>query len=178
MSRSIFLVFCSITAVLCGLSLLTLSNAAAQNDTQLIPDSNPDHSLEEQQNVDLTKKVIQSLATGDRDYLLSSVSNDVIWEVMGSPMIIQTSGRWVGVKGINDVLDLAGTLWRTDGFQADQIWADGPVVIVSGRETDTALATGKQVSQSWVLVLTWNDNLLTHAQLYGDGAAQYWSLIQ
>lgn len=177
MYRTSFLFCCIIVAAMCTVCLLTLMRATAQDDPILIPDINPDHSLEEQRNVELTKNLLQTFTTGNREYLLNSVSSDVVWDVMGSPMYIQTSGRWIGPAGINDFFDTASSLWSTQSFQADHIWADGPVVIVSGRETDTALATGKQIEQNWLIVLTYRENLLLQAQVYGDGAAQFWSLM-
>ncbi|MCC7477541.1 nuclear transport factor 2 family protein [bacterium] len=178
MKSSLLVMGCLVCASICALTLSNLYRASAQENPLEVVDINPDHSLEEQQNVEITKDLVQTFITGDRDFLLSHVASDVVWDVKGSPLIIQTAGRWIGVNGINKFLDTSSSLWTTQNFVADNIWADGDVVIVAGRQTDTAVSTGKQVVQNWIIVLTYNERLLTRAEFYGDGAAQYWSLVK
>ncbi len=155
---------------------LSVMTANAQYSNTSDADINPDHSLEEQQNVEAAKNLIQTFASGDRDYLLGAISRDVIWEVKGAPMQLPTHGIWKGSNGLIALLDTSDGLWRTESFQADGIWADGRVVVVRGRETDAAISTGKHFEQNWVLILTFYEGKVTHGEIYGDSGAQLWSL--
>lgn len=108
------------------------------------------------------QKMYDAYKSGDIPMIVSSVSKDVIWEVMGQPDV-----PFAGIyHGPNDVREFFGKLndhVESKEFVVEHILENENIVIATGHMHAKGRHTGKNFSTTWAMTWEFNDDgLIVH----------------
>jgi len=102
------------------------------------------------------QKMYEAYKRGDIPAILSNLSNDVIWEVMGQPDV-----PFAGIyHGPNDVKDFFGKLndvVEPNEFVTEHVLENEHIVVATGYMNATGRKTGKTFSTIWSMIWEFND---------------------
>jgi hypothetical protein len=105
----------------------------------------------------LVQKMYDAYKSGDIPLILSSLSKDVIWEVMGEPDV-----PFAGIyHGPNDVREFFGKLndeVESKEMVVEHILENEGIVIATGHMDAKGRKTGKSFSTTWAMTWEFNDN--------------------
>jgi ketosteroid isomerase-like protein len=94
---------------------------------------------------------------GDLDTILSSLSNDCIWEVMGQPEI-SFSGIFHGRDDVRSFFGKLNEALDMTDMTVEHILENGNMVIATGHFTAVARKTNKRFSTLWAMTYEFNDD--------------------
>ena len=132
-----------------------------------------------------TRSLIQryygALGAGDKEGLLDTLADDVVWEPPASAHIETTSGKEAVARALGSAV-IKSTFDITKPFdvQIRSMVADGNRAVVQQRIVATAKATGLPYDNQYCWVYTCADGKITHMEEYADtliaGRAMGWDL--
>jgi ketosteroid isomerase-like protein len=112
--------------------------------------------VSEQQNVQVVKDAYAAFGRGDVASILSSLTDDVSWELPG-PAEIPYAGLRRGRDGAAEFFQRLGEADDVQLFEPRRFLADGNLVVVLGRYEARVKATGKIAKSDWVHVFEFRD---------------------
>ena len=127
-----------------------------------------------EKNIQAAKDFFAALARGDREALLTLVSEDIEWIIPGKDWPLAGTHR--GHAGLTDLLETASSSMETS-TEPREFVAQGDRVVVAGFASGKVKATNKPFEDDWVFAITVRDGRLTSIREYVDtqalaGAAQ------
>ncbi len=99
--------------------------------------------MQEQQNIDLIKKLYQAFGQGDINTLIAHLADDFVWR-FDAPSVIPYAGDQKTHDEVRNAI--FGSLWQCERGQMlkpEEFIAQGDKVVVIGRYHATVAATGK-----------------------------------
>jgi ketosteroid isomerase-like protein len=102
------------------------------------------------------KKMYEAYQQGDIPFILSSLSRDVIWEVMGQPDV-PFAGIYHGRDDVRDFFGKLNDCLEPNEFVVEHILENEHVVIATGYMNATGRHTRKVFSTIWSMVWEFND---------------------
>lgn len=121
-----------------------------------------------QQNVQTVKDFFAAIGHGDRDSLLSLVSEDIEWIIPGEDWPLAGTHR--GHSGLVEFLETASKTMETS-TEPREFVAQGDRVLVVGVATGKVKATNKPFKDQWVFAITVQNGKLTNIREYVDTQA-------
>jgi ketosteroid isomerase-like protein len=131
------------------------------------------YSGEEQANLELARQGVEAFMAGDVESFLTLLSEDIVWEINGSPTLVPMHGRYEGLEAVSEWIVNAGSGAEIVDFEVERYFADGDTVIMLCNERDRLLATGQEFAQRCVVLLTFNDGKLAHFLMFDDSALEF-----
>jgi ketosteroid isomerase-like protein len=98
---------------------------------------------------ELARRIYQCFGKGDLAGVLDTLSEDVVWELVG-PHSIPYFGRYSGRDGVKDFFAALFENEEILEFLPEQFIGTGDTVAVIGRERCRAKRTGREFSVRWV----------------------------
>lgn len=123
--------------------------------------------MSDQQNLQIIKDAYAAFRSGDIPALLSSLSDDVTWELPG-PAEIPYAGMRHGRDGAAEFFRLLSESDEVQVFEPRRFLADSDVVVVLGRYEARVKSTGKTAATDWVHVFELRDGKVTSWREYYD----------
>ena len=121
------------------------------------------------ENVSLVKGIYAAFGTGDVPAVVAAMSPGIVWNEAENNLPLAEGNPYVGPQAV-----LEGVFMRLgeefDGFAVvpGRYIADGDCVVMSGRYTATARATGLPVNPQVVHVWTFEDGKVASFQQHAD----------
>ena len=109
---------------------------------------------------ELAQRIYQFFGKGDLAGVLDTLSEDVVWELVG-PHSIPYFGRYSGHDGVKDFFAALFENEEILEFLPEQFIGTGDTVAVIGRERCRAKRTGREFSVRWVQVFKSEGNQIT-----------------
>jgi ketosteroid isomerase-like protein len=122
-----------------------------------------------QQNVTALRKIYDAFVTGDIGYIIDQLADDVHWHSHVDP-VVRMSGDWSGKTKVPDCFRTIVESLQITSFAPTDFYADGDVVVSTGRFGATARATGKAFESAWVFIFTFSDGKVVSYEQFHGGA--------
>lgn len=106
---------------------------------------------------------------GDIRTVLDSLTDDVTWEFPGPPNI-PIAGRQFGRDQVEDFFRRMSEAIDMRQFQPRQFIAEGDTVVVVGSSTFVVRATGREISDDWVMVFDMRNGKVARFREFTDTA--------
>jgi len=103
------------------------------------------------------QKLYEAYQQGDIPTILSSLNNDVIWEVMGEPDV-PFAGIYHGPKDVGMFFQKLNDHVQPVDFAVEHILENEHIVIATGRMNATGRKTGRHFSTLWSMIWEFNDD--------------------
>ncbi len=126
--------------------------------------------MSEADNLQVVKNAYDAFGRGDIAAILSSLTDDVTWHLVG-PSEIPYAGLRQGRDGAAEFFRLLGESDDVALFEPRRFLADGNLVVVLGRYEARVKSTGKVAKTDWVHVFEFRDGKVSSWREYLDGAA-------
>lgn len=101
----------------------------------------------------LVQSVYAAFGRGDLAAVLAACADDVDWRCH-APAAAPFAGRFTGRDGVRTFFEKLLSSARITSFEPRAFLADGDAVVVLGRDTGVAIATGREFADDWVHVFT------------------------
>ena len=102
------------------------------------------------------QKMYEAFKMGDIPTVLSGLSRDVIWEVMGQPDV-PFAGIYHGPDDVKEFFDKHNDCTEVNEFVVEHILENEQVVVATGYMNVTGRQTGKVFSTTWSMTYEFND---------------------
>lgn len=117
----------------------------------------------------LIQRYYGALGAGDKDELLATLAEDVVWEPPKSAQIDTLTGREevaqaLGSKVVKETFDIS----KPFDVQIRSMIVDRDKAVVQQRIVATALATGNDYDNEYCWVYTCADGQIAHMEEYAD----------
>lgn len=126
--------------------------------------------MSEQNNIQVIQQAYQCFGQGDVPGILSTLAEDVVWQVAAVENVAYTGTRQ-GHAGAAEFFTLMHELEDVLKFEPREFIAQGDKVVVLGDYAARAKATGREFSFSWAQVFTLRAGKITNFAEYTDTAA-------
>ena len=124
-----------------------------------------------QDNRQVVQGVFDAFGRGDIPGVLALLSEDVLWEVIGSPDWAPYYGPRRGHEGAVEFFRQLGGNVEFESFEPQEFIEGRDAVVVLGRERGRVRATGKTFEQEWAMVFTVSGGKVTGFRCYENTAA-------
>src|SRR5687767_1503238 len=107
--------------------------------------------MNEKDNVEFLKQCYAAYGAGNLDYLVSCMTDDIVWELPDVPNLPFT-GKRQGAQNVADYFKLSNEYLAIREFVPHEFIAQGDKVVVLGHGEWTAKETGMDFDSDWVHV--------------------------
>lgn len=122
-------------------------------------------------NLQVVEAIYKGFETGDREAILNSMSEDIVWLHPGKPEQIPFAGRFEGKAGVQRFFDTAFAVIDVLEQKIHSFEASGNKVIVIGYEHMRVKNTGKEYQSNWIHMYTVADGKAVAFEEFIDTAA-------
>lgn len=116
------------------------------------------------------EKFFSCIGEGDIDGALKFVHPDAVFEAQG-PSDVPIYGRFDGVVGARQFLNIASDMFETEDFQFRQWATKGDFVFGYGFMHHHVRKTGRHFKSEWALVCQLDEQLIRSYKMFEDTAA-------
>ena len=102
---------------------------------------------------DVVKSVYAAFGRGDLPAVVAACAEDVDWRCH-APSSVPFAGTFAGREGVNAFFGKLLASMRFSAFEPKTFLTDADTVVVLGRDTGSAIATGRAFGEDWVHVFT------------------------
>lgn len=125
--------------------------------------------MNEQQNIDLTKKIFAAFGEGNIQVLLEAIAENVEWHLVGAEHIAH-AGIYHGRDRVMEMLKFVGKTLELQKFEPLDFIAQNNKVVVIGHGIGRVRPTNCKVSYDWLHVHTFQDGKIVKFQDFFDTA--------
>jgi ketosteroid isomerase-like protein len=130
---------------------------------------------------ELVKRYYAALGSGDKDGVLATLADDVVWDPPASAHVGRTEGAAAVAKALgSSVIKETFDISKPFDVEIRSMIVDGDKAVVQQRIIATAKATGAPYDNQYCWVYTCADGKITHLEEYADtlvaGRAMGWDL--
>lgn len=118
-------------------------------------------------NQQIIEQMYHCFAAGDMQGVISTFSNDAVWNEPGEPDIA-FAGTFTGIAGISKMLAIQAKTIHVKTFVPKTFCTNENTVVVLGHDTVDVLPTGKTYTTEWVQAFTLANGKITNVQVYMD----------
>ena len=128
--------------------------------------------MSEDGNVKVVQTLFEAFGRGDIPALLSSLSDDVSWQIFGTASGVPYYGEHKGQAGVTDFFGKLGGNVEFERFEPREFLSvEGERVLVLGGERGRVKPTGRSFDQEWAMVFTLKGGKVTSFRCYEDTEA-------
>jgi len=128
--------------------------------------------MQESQNTTLVQNIYAAFGRGDIQTLLDGLDEQIVWRpVIGASSSVPTAGNRRGKAAVGEFFRTLSETSTFEDFQTNEFVAQGDKVVVIGRYTGTAKATGRQYRSEWTMVFTLKNGKVVEFREFTDTAA-------
>ena len=122
-------------------------------------------------NVRLVRGLYDAFKRGEIATIISALTPEIDWHVLGNPNDYPTIGRWTGPDGVQEFFRLVAETEEMIEFLPQDFCAVEDKVFVLGRYAWKVRKTGTPLASQWCHVLTINDGKVSRFREFTDTAS-------
>src|ERR1043166_942766 len=127
--------------------------------------------MSERENTQVILDIYAAFGRGDIDYILSRLSDDIIWESR-MDAIVPWSGRFDGKAGVQRFFDSIFNSVEVQAFEPQEFIAQGDIVVSTGVFGCRVRATHKTALTRWCFIWRLRDGIIESYEQFHDPAIE------